>query len=160
MHVLEWPWREPPPSRLADLPPAQAAALAEYRRYVETTATARLKSVASSDVPQGTAAVVHVGHGKPYEQLLGAAREDGADLIVLGVHGRSAGPGRLRVDDESVGASGHVPGADSPRLSKKGAPTARRPARYSSQHRDLSAMGYRSFGPPGKARVRKLTILT
>ena len=90
MHVLEWPWHEPPPPRLADLPPAQAAPLAEYRRHVETTATARLESVASSDVPQGMTAVVRVGHGKPYEQLLGAAREDGADLIVLGVHGRSA----------------------------------------------------------------------
>jgi nucleotide-binding universal stress UspA family protein len=90
MHVLEWPWHEPPPPRLADLPETQAAALADYRRYLETTATARLESTASTDVPQGTAVVVRVGHGKPYEQLLVAAREDGADLIVLGVHGRSA----------------------------------------------------------------------
>jgi len=90
MHVLEWPWHEPPAPRLVDLPPAQAAALAEYRRYVEATATARLESVASSDVPPGTTTVVHVGHGKPYEQLLEAARKEGADLIVLGVHGRSA----------------------------------------------------------------------
>jgi nucleotide-binding universal stress UspA family protein len=90
MHVIEWPWHEPPPPRLTDLPPAQAAALTEYRRSMETTATARLESIASSDVPQGTAVVVRVGHGKPYEQLLVAAREDGVDLIVIGVHGRSA----------------------------------------------------------------------
>jgi len=90
MHVLEWPWHEPPAPRLVDLPPAQAAALAEYRRYVEATATARLESVASSDVPPGTPTVAHVGHGKPYEQLLEAARKEGADLIVLGVHGRNA----------------------------------------------------------------------
>lgn len=90
MHVIEWPWHEPPPPRLADLPPAQAAALADYRRDAETTATARLESIASSDVPQGAAVVVRVRHGKPYEQLLVEAREGGVDLIVLGVHGRSA----------------------------------------------------------------------
>jgi nucleotide-binding universal stress UspA family protein len=90
MHVLEWPWHEPPAPRLADLPPAQAAALAEYRRDAETTATARLESVASSAVPHGTSTSVRVGNGKPYEQLLEAARNEQADLIVLGVHGRSA----------------------------------------------------------------------
>jgi nucleotide-binding universal stress UspA family protein len=90
IHVIEWPWHEPPPPRLADLPPAQAAALADYRRDVETTATARLESLASSDVPQGTAVVVRVRHGKPYEQLLVEAREGSVDLIILGVHGRSA----------------------------------------------------------------------
>lgn len=89
MHVLEWPWHEPPAPRLDDLPEPQAAALGEYRRYVETSATARLESVASSDVLNGPSAAVHIGHGKPYEQLLAAAREHGADLIVLGVHGRS-----------------------------------------------------------------------
>lgn len=90
MHVVEWPWHEPPAPRMEELPPAQAAALAEYRRYLEVTATARLESVAASDVPHGTAAVTRVAHGKPYEQLLEAARMDGADLIVLGVHGRNA----------------------------------------------------------------------
>ena len=90
MHVIEWPWHEPPSPRLTDLPPAQAAALADFRRDVETTATVRLESMASRHVPDGTAVVVRVRHGKPYEQLLVAAREEGADLIVLGVHGRSA----------------------------------------------------------------------
>jgi nucleotide-binding universal stress UspA family protein len=89
MHVLEWPWHEPPAPSLADLPPAQAAALADYRRDLETTATARLESIASSSAPQGTT-TVRVGHGKPYEQLLEAARGEHADLIVLGVHGRNA----------------------------------------------------------------------
>jgi nucleotide-binding universal stress UspA family protein len=89
MHVLEWPWHEPPAPRLTDLPPAQAAALAEFRRHAETTATARLESIASSDVPAGLATAVRVGDGKPYEQLLRVAREDGMDLIVVGVHGRS-----------------------------------------------------------------------
>ncbi len=90
VHVLEWPWHEPPAPRLADLPPAQAAALAEYRRYTETMATARLEAVASSEVPHGTTAVVRVANGKPYEQLLDTAGIEHADLIVLGVHGRSA----------------------------------------------------------------------
>jgi len=90
MHVVEWPWHEPPAPRVEDLPAAQAAALAEYRRSVETAATARLESIGGSDALAGTAAVVRVGHGKPYEQLLAAARRDGADLIVAGVHGRNA----------------------------------------------------------------------
>ena len=60
MHVLEWPWHEPPAPRLVDLPPAQAAALAEYRRYVEATATAeartRLRQIVGSESHQAIAA--------------------------------------------------------------------------------------------------------
>jgi len=51
LHVLEWPWEEPPPPRLEEMPLEQAAALAEYRRYCETTATARLESLVRGRKP-------------------------------------------------------------------------------------------------------------
>jgi nucleotide-binding universal stress UspA family protein len=45
LHVLEWPWEEPPPPMLEELPFEQGFALAEYRRYCEKSATARLESL-------------------------------------------------------------------------------------------------------------------
>lgn len=88
VHVLEWPWAEPPPPLFSELPPEQAAALSEFRRYLVTGATNRLESVAS-EVAGDRSAVVHVVHGKPYVELLRMAADLGADLIVLGVHGRN-----------------------------------------------------------------------
>ena len=89
VHVLEWPWHEPPPPVFAELPPEQAAALAEFRRYLETSATTRLESIASELTVERSAVAVFVVHGKPYVQLLRLAADVGADLIVLGVHGRN-----------------------------------------------------------------------
>ena len=45
LHVVEWPWHEPPPPVLEDLPSDQAAALAEFRRYVEKSAIERLRAL-------------------------------------------------------------------------------------------------------------------
>ena len=42
LHVLEWPWEEPPAPRLEELPAEQAAALAAYRRHREEAALKRL----------------------------------------------------------------------------------------------------------------------
>ena len=39
LHVVEWPWKEPPAPVLSELPPAQAAALGAYRCHVEKSAT-------------------------------------------------------------------------------------------------------------------------
>jgi len=89
VHVLEWPWEEPPPPAFAELPDEQAAALSEFRRYLVTSATNRLESLASEVAGDRSAATVHVAHGKPYVQLLRVAAVLGADLIVLGVHGRN-----------------------------------------------------------------------
>ena len=86
-HVIEWPWHEPPPPSAVDLPPAQASALDEFRRYLTTMACNRLKDLAR-DV-DGTA-LWRVAHGKPYTELLRTAAELRADLIVIGVHGRNA----------------------------------------------------------------------
>ena len=38
LHVIEWPWEEPPPPVLQELPPEQATALAEFRRNLTTSA--------------------------------------------------------------------------------------------------------------------------
>jgi len=88
LHVLEWPWEEPPPPRLEDLPIEQGAALAEYRRYREKMALMRLEALASgtrlSHVP-----VARLSSGKPHVQILDVAKAEGSDLIVIGVHGRN-----------------------------------------------------------------------
>ncbi len=89
VHVLEWPWHEPPVPEMVGVPPAQAAALVDYHRYLETSAADRLTAVAAAAAPGRDVATV-VRFGKPYAELLDAARERGADLIVLGVRGRSA----------------------------------------------------------------------
>jgi nucleotide-binding universal stress UspA family protein len=89
LHVLEWPWEEPPPPVFAELPAEQAAALVEFRRYLEKSATSRLESRVLDAVRDRCAVTVQVAHGKPYVQLLRVAADTGADLIVLGVHGRN-----------------------------------------------------------------------
>lgn len=90
LHVIEWPWDEPPAPDFTQLPAEQAAALAEYRRYVETTALARLKTLLPEPVQQRCAARARLNHGKAHVEILRVAAEERADLIVIGVHGRNA----------------------------------------------------------------------
>jgi nucleotide-binding universal stress UspA family protein len=86
--VIEWPWLEPPPPALSELPPEQAAALAEYRRYVESSATTRLEArVRDAGIDR---AVVRIRHGKPYAEIVRLAEEEQVDVIVTGVGGRGA----------------------------------------------------------------------
>lgn len=89
LHIIEWPWHEPPAPAFADLPPEQGAALAEFRRYLETSACRRLESLVSEAVRERCAVTARVTHGKPYVEVLRAAADRQADLIVLGVHGRN-----------------------------------------------------------------------
>jgi len=88
LHVLEWPWEEPPPPQLEQLPLEQGAALAEFRRYSEESATKRLESLIPPTVPTSRVATRLI-NGKPYVQILHVAAQDRADLIVLGVYGRN-----------------------------------------------------------------------
>jgi nucleotide-binding universal stress UspA family protein len=90
VHAIEWPWLEPPSPELSELPSAQAAALAEYRRHLEQSATARLKALTPEAVLDRCPTVLRVVHGKAYVEILRVAAEEEADLIVMGVHGRNA----------------------------------------------------------------------
>jgi nucleotide-binding universal stress UspA family protein len=89
LHVLDWPWEEPPPPRLEELPMEQAAALGEYRRYREKMALTRLNTLAPDSLRLSHRPVTRLSNGKPYAQILDVANEEGSDLIVIGVHGRN-----------------------------------------------------------------------
>jgi nucleotide-binding universal stress UspA family protein len=88
VHVVEWPWHEPPAPSADDVPQPQAAALAEFRRYIEASATRRLEKL-GADLALDSAPVLSIVHGKPYVEILRVAADSGADLIVMGVHGRN-----------------------------------------------------------------------
>ncbi|MGE0447829.1 MAG: universal stress protein, partial [Vicinamibacterales bacterium] len=87
MHVLEWPWHETSDTTLQGMPLAQAQAAADYRRYLETSARERLDALAESAMP-GSRVNTRVAFGRSYREILDAATETGADLLVLGVRGR------------------------------------------------------------------------
>jgi nucleotide-binding universal stress UspA family protein len=89
LHVIEWPWHEPPAPMLEGLPAEQVAALNEFRRYLVNSATHRLESLVSGAVRNRCAVTAQVGHGKAYVEVLRAAADHRTDLIVLGVHGRN-----------------------------------------------------------------------
>jgi len=89
LHVLEWPWEEPPAPKLDDLPAEQGAALAEYRRYREKSALMRLDGLLPDAMRLSDRCVARLSNGKPHVQILDAAAEERSDLIVIGVHGRN-----------------------------------------------------------------------
>jgi nucleotide-binding universal stress UspA family protein len=83
LHVLEWPVEDEHNGRLAgfDVP--------EFRRHLERDATARLHGLVSDgDRARGVEELV--GGGRPWREVLRVAEERRADLIVMGVRGRSA----------------------------------------------------------------------
>jgi nucleotide-binding universal stress UspA family protein len=88
LHVLEWPWEEPPPPIMAEIPLEQGFALAEFRRYVEESARKRLESLVP-DSNRATRHTTRLRSGKPHVQILHVAAEEQTDLIVIGVHGRN-----------------------------------------------------------------------
>jgi nucleotide-binding universal stress UspA family protein len=89
LHVLEWPWEEPPPPMLEELPFEPGFALAEYRQYCEKSATARLDSLVPDSVRASHPPVTRFRNGKPYGQILHVAAEEQNDLIIIGVRGRN-----------------------------------------------------------------------
>ena len=88
VHALEWPWQEPPRPTFEGLPPAQAAALADFRRYQYTSALARLDSLIPDEARAKSMPTLRVTDGKSHVEILRAADEEHADLIVIGVRGR------------------------------------------------------------------------
>jgi len=89
LHVLEWPWHEPPPPAIDELPAAQAAALAEFRRYSEGSALKRLESLVPESDPVSRV-TTRLKSGKPHVQVLEVAAEEQSDVIIIGVQGRNA----------------------------------------------------------------------
>ena len=85
LHVVEWPWKEPPGPSLEELPAREALALAEFRINVERQARTRLEALVPADVHDWCAVKTEVRHGKPYREILRVANESRADLIVTGV---------------------------------------------------------------------------
>jgi nucleotide-binding universal stress UspA family protein len=88
-HVLDWPWHEPPMPAIEGVPPAQAQAVLEYQRYLQSSAVDGLRSLAESLAP-GLQVATTVRFGKPWRELIDAARDADADVVVLGVRGRGA----------------------------------------------------------------------
>jgi nucleotide-binding universal stress UspA family protein len=80
LHVFEWP---------AEVTSAFFN-MAAYREEVERDASARLQILIPPSVSDWCRPATRVVHGKAYREILGAATEDSADLIVMGVHGRNA----------------------------------------------------------------------
>lgn len=87
LHVLEWPWDEPPPPRLDELPNEMARQLAAYRHERERHMRERLEQLVPDEVRAACQVDVELAHGKSYVELLRAATEVRADMIVLGVRG-------------------------------------------------------------------------
>ena len=85
VHVLEWPWEEPPAPKFDELPAAQAVALSEYRRYREHTASQWLDSLVPTPIAASTRLSSRVVHGRPYRGILEVAAHEDSDLIVMGV---------------------------------------------------------------------------
>ena len=89
VHAIEWPWAGGAVAGTEGIPPEQASALCEYRRYLESSARARLDAAVRDVCGDRCQVEARVTNGKPYEQILCAAERRRADLIVLGVHGRN-----------------------------------------------------------------------
>lgn len=90
VHAIEWPWHEPPPPTLGDSPSREERTLSEFRRYTTERATARLDDVVREVVGDRCAVTSVIVHGTPHVEVLRVAAAIHADLVVLGVHGRSA----------------------------------------------------------------------
>jgi nucleotide-binding universal stress UspA family protein len=83
LHVVEWPGPDEPHV----FPPFDVP---EYRVYRERDATGQIEALVPEDARNWCRPSIRVGHGKAYREILGAAAESSADLIVMGVHGRNA----------------------------------------------------------------------
>lgn len=88
LHVLEWPWHEPPPPDMSQLPKEQADALLAFRRYTEASAKNRLESLLPESV-RTVQTVAQLRNGKAWSEILDVASDEHSDLIIMGVRGRN-----------------------------------------------------------------------
>jgi len=89
LHVIEWPWHEPPAPAIAELPSEEGLALAEFRRYSEECERKRLDALVTN-LPSPPSITVRVANGTPHEQILDLAAAEDVDLIVVGPGRRNA----------------------------------------------------------------------
>jgi nucleotide-binding universal stress UspA family protein len=89
VHVLEWPWPEPPAPHFDELPPDQRAQLIAFRQQRVASAHERLESLVPAEIRGSGRGAVRVVHGKAYVEIMRLASDEKADLIVMGVHSRS-----------------------------------------------------------------------
>jgi nucleotide-binding universal stress UspA family protein len=82
VHVLDWPTDRP-------VPPGLGPELASVRRSTEDAARLELKAAVTEEARQWCDCREEVAVGRPYEEILRIASERDADLIVLGMHGRT-----------------------------------------------------------------------
>ena len=83
LHALEWPTGE-------DDVVEHVFSLPDVRRQLEKDTNDRLTSLIPADVRLWCQPATKVVFGRPYFTILNIAAEERADLIVMGVHGRSA----------------------------------------------------------------------
>jgi nucleotide-binding universal stress UspA family protein len=88
LHVIEWPWDEPPAPPFEKLPGHEARQLVAYRKAAEASARHQLQSLVPDNLRDRCPSEPLVRHGKAHREVLAAA-EGHADLIVMGVHGRN-----------------------------------------------------------------------
>ena len=88
LHVIEWPWDEPPAPPFEKLPGHEARQLLEFRKAAEASSRQHLQSLVPDNLRGRCASEPLVRHGKAHREVLTAA-EGHADLIVMGVHGRN-----------------------------------------------------------------------
>ena len=83
LHVVDWPFDD-------DGMAVRSVNPSVYQHERELAMIARLETLVPDSVRVWCRPTTRLGHGKPYREILGVAAEDGADLIVMGVHGRNA----------------------------------------------------------------------
>jgi nucleotide-binding universal stress UspA family protein len=82
LHVVEWQFEDEPGARLAgfDVP--------EFRRYLDEDARERLDRTLRDELGARPAVRAQVAGGRSWREVLRAAQEGQADLVVMGVRGR------------------------------------------------------------------------
>jgi len=88
LHADDWPNGMTPSMKLAEGPAAARSALRLHRRC-RTTAAALLEDTADRLRRSGFVAVASLRDGDPRQVIVDYARESGADLIVVGSHGKT-----------------------------------------------------------------------
>lgn len=88
LHVIEWPWDEPPAPPFEKIPGHEARQLMQFRKAAEASSRQHLLSLVPDNLRGRCSSEPLVRHGKAHREVLSAA-EGHADLIVMGVHGRN-----------------------------------------------------------------------